>query len=40
MVGGSSMAAMREIGLGITTVLQSSQYPEPLFIDLWGQPPN
>ena len=33
------MATMKEIGLGVTTVLQGSETPEPLFIDLWNQEP-
>lgn len=33
------MATMKEIGLGITMVLQTSAIPEPLCIDLWdGEP--
>lgn len=31
---------MKEIGLGITTVLHASDKPEPLYIDLWNQDPE
>jgi hypothetical protein len=31
---------MKEIGIGITTVLQTSSTPEPLYVDLWGQDPS
>ena len=31
------MANIREIALGLTTVLQMTTEPEPLGVDLWGQ---
>jgi len=31
---------MREIALGISSVLQHSTTPEPLSIDLWNEPPD
>ena len=34
------MASMKEIGIGVTTVLQSSSTPEPLYIDLWNEDPS
>jgi hypothetical protein len=34
------MATMKEIGLGITTVLQASPAPEPLYVDLWNEHPD
>lgn len=34
-----SMATMKEIGLGLTTLLRASKTPEPLAVDLWNERP-
>lgn len=34
------MASMKEIALGVTSVLRAEHTPDPLFIDLWNEPPS
>ena len=40
IAGLTVMAGINEVALGIATVLPSDFTPDPLHVDLWGEPPD